>query len=29
MAEVGNLFRKIIDPMAIMLRNVELLAGYF
>jgi hypothetical protein len=29
MAEVGNLYKEITDPMAIMIRDVELMAGCF
>ena len=29
MAKVGNLLKKITDPMAIMIRVVELMIGYF
>ena len=29
MAKVGNFLEKITDPMAIMIRVAELMAGYF
>ena len=29
MAEIGNLLGKVTDPMTVMIRVVELMAGYF